>query len=400
MSRGCVDALRSVPPASAALATVWAKSRVQHGRRLALTDDEDLLRLLKLSRCMAPAKLPLLVLASGLSEPLMQQVMVITNVTVVDVTNCSAGTPRVSSVRDAHAKGMLVTPTISWRQDGFETMPKLFLWALTPITHVLYFDLDSVISGDPGPFFWWHGATSLVASMETRHGYAVGWRSNVMMLQPSLAIHEALQQKVASFDFAVSTQTDQDILESFFCVPGPEALRLGNESQSLCDVSRTNGARGFQYNSSAFMAASRLRFYRTLTRPSRPPHTPASCLLSRGLHSLPFAHGIASLVNMLRAPASSSVGCGAVLGYEHEQECIRCLGSAGTPWEAMRGPRGVCNVQHLNHSDTGGSPSPPPPPPVWQNAYELCVNASKAKNGRSPKHTCLKYARRGRLEAV
>jgi len=123
---------------------------------------------------------------------------------------------------------------------------------------VLQIDLDATVLEDPRPFAASHAAITatgaVVAEEENAKRDFVGMRTHLVLLKPDERIFDALLAKARAGDYVAMTNTDQDVLEAYFC-PGPRQWvgepnppnRPPDDKQppdGVCDVDR-GGARGF-----------------------------------------------------------------------------------------------------------------------------------------------------------
>ncbi|KAH8044508.1 serine/threonine kinase [Aureococcus anophagefferens] len=89
---------------------------------------------------------------------------------------------------------------------------------------VLQIDLDATVLEDPRPFAASHAAITatgaVVAEEENAKRDFVRMRTHLALLKPDEHIFDALLAKARTGDYVAMTNTDQDVLEAYFC-PGP-----------------------------------------------------------------------------------------------------------------------------------------------------------------------------------
>jgi len=113
------------------------------------------------------------------------------------------------------------------RTDGAKTVHKFLLWTLTSFETILYLDLDVLLLADPAPFLLRRREASFVAAIECgSRGYA-GLNAHAFVLKPDPLVFDALVAKTEALDYLVYTNTEQDVLDAFFCPEVDNGLRLG-----------------------------------------------------------------------------------------------------------------------------------------------------------------------------
>ena len=111
------------------------------------------------------------------------------------------------------------------RRDGWATCYKYVLWRLGCFfDRLLYLDGDAVLIGDPRPFVEQYAAADFVACSRERkhraqggHHTFAGMNTHVMLLRPNESVFADLLAKTDALDFNAFTNTEQDVIESYFC---------------------------------------------------------------------------------------------------------------------------------------------------------------------------------------
>eukprot|EP00966_Prymnesium_polylepis_P160731 3714906-Prymnesium_polylepis.1 len=93
--------------------------------------------------------------------------------TVIDASSCSTAffTPQhnyTAALHRGQAGAVASAHIFSSERRAADIYLKLFLWALPQVQKLLYFDLDSVLPGNPLPFIAAHKDHSFVAEREDR----------------------------------------------------------------------------------------------------------------------------------------------------------------------------------------------------------------------------------------
>lgn len=245
----------------------------EHGRRLInggfaqLRSDEPRLRAALGQACLLKrltnGSVPLVVLARGMDSATASKLCA-AGVVVVDADRTFGSNPFDSWVSatmpEAKAARRTVSGYVQNRKDGAMTYYKFAVWRLGCFFDaILQIDLDATVLEDPRPWATTYDAVTrrggVVAEEENAQRQYVGMRTHLVLLEPSEAIFQALKTKAETSDYAVMTNTDQDVLESYFC-PSPK-IYVGHPnppnrppddrqpSDGVCDVDRGEGTRGF-----------------------------------------------------------------------------------------------------------------------------------------------------------
>lgn len=132
------------------------------------------------------------------------------------------------------------------RTDGWKTAYKFMLWNLTVFDRIVYYDLDVIILADPLAFVNRSARWPFVTSVECgRRGY-IGLNSHLMLLKPNSTIFDTLIAKSALSDYAVATNTEQDVLEAYWC-PYISAIPITRDTLGVCATVTSVVGRSFTH---------------------------------------------------------------------------------------------------------------------------------------------------------
>lgn len=158
----------------------------------------------------ATTKLPLFILTANV-HPTAQAKLCRAGLGVVDATRFD--TARFFPA--ANSSSLVSSP--QQRTDGWKTAYKFLFWNLTALERIVYYDLDVIVLGDPARLAARHPDRAFVASVECGNRGYVGLNSHLLLLEPSTAVFETLVRKAARGDYATVTNTEQDVLEAYWC---------------------------------------------------------------------------------------------------------------------------------------------------------------------------------------
>ena len=124
---------------------------------------------------------------------------------------------------------MPLSPGLQNRKDGPCTSLKLWAWDLVDYEAIFHTDSDVCFRQNPDPFVaeFVHNDTDveLRAFCETAKRKWQAFNTHLMMFRPSVQIGNILRAKSATGDFVGYTNTEQDVLETFF---SPTSWCVGN----------------------------------------------------------------------------------------------------------------------------------------------------------------------------
>ena len=242
------------------------RRRLLNGGFAQLRDDEPRLVAALGQACLlrraTNGTVPLVVLARNVA-PAASARLCEAGVVVVDAARLFGSNPfdawRPVTAAAAKAEKRTVSGYVQDRKDGAMTYHKFAVWRLGCFFDaVLQIDLDATVLEDPRPFAASHAQITatgaVVAEEENAKRDFVGMRTHLVLLKPDERIFDALLAKARTGDYVAMTNTDQDVLEAYFC-PGPRQWvgepkppnRPPDDKQpadGVCDVDR-GGARGF-----------------------------------------------------------------------------------------------------------------------------------------------------------
>ena len=124
---------------------------------------------------------------------------------------------------------------------GWATYYKFALWNLTCFFDALVaLDGDAVLLADPRPALARHRRDAALVATRESHGGFVGLNTHIMLLRPNRSVARALLLKAEAGDYLVTTNTEQDVLECYFCIAG---------SSTACSTRRSGdeGRVGFRW---------------------------------------------------------------------------------------------------------------------------------------------------------
>ena len=118
------------------------------------------------------------------------------------------------------------------RADGWSTFYKFVFWRLDQFfDQILFLDADALLMEDPTPLLAKarDGGIVFQAAMEGHAGYqrgsctggctSGGINTHLMVLKTNQTIYKELLNKAQALDYIPFTNTDQDVLENYFCDP-------------------------------------------------------------------------------------------------------------------------------------------------------------------------------------
>lgn len=140
------------------------------------------------------------------------------------------------------------------RTDGWKTAYKFVLWNMTAFERILYYDLDTIVLSDPSPFVSSARQTFVAAVECGRRGY-VGLNTHLMLLRPNKQIFTDLVKKSQQLDYAAVTNTEQDVLEAYWCPyisEFPRSIGIGTCAKHLFNLTT--------HSSALFLSAKKIAF--------------------------------------------------------------------------------------------------------------------------------------------
>jgi hypothetical protein len=122
------------------------------------------------------------------------------------------------------------------RRDYVCTSIKMLAWNLTEHSNVLVVDADLYLRTDPLPWMSRFRSEIFVAHSEVGERAYRGLNSRLMYLQPDRRIFELLRRAAISGNYVPYTNSEQDVLETFFSAP---VLSHGVDSMPMPDSVHT-----------------------------------------------------------------------------------------------------------------------------------------------------------------
>lgn len=132
------------------------------------------------------------------------------------------------------------------RTDGWKTAYKFMLWNLTVFDRIVYYDLDVILLGDPLAFVNRCARWPFVTSVECGTRGYIGLNSHLMLIKPNSTIFDTLIAKSATSDYAVVTNTEQDVLEAYWC-PYISEIPGSRDTAGVCATAASVVGRPFKH---------------------------------------------------------------------------------------------------------------------------------------------------------